>query len=76
MTIRWPTRAVARDVVSYVVGVSGIIYEAVIYSGPPRWPLLAVYMALAGIPGAVGLDSLRKRVNGRTIPSEPKEPAS
>lgn len=65
MTFRWPARAAVRDVVSYVVGLSGLAYEAVIHSGPPRWPLIVAWLFVAGFPVATGLDALKDRLDGQ-----------
>jgi hypothetical protein len=58
-----------RDVLFLMVGLAGIVYEALFYRGEPRWPLLVVYLTLLGLPGALGLDALREKVTG----SAPKE---
>jgi hypothetical protein len=52
-------------------GLLGILYEAVIYDGEPRWPLLTVYITLLGLPGALGLDALKERL---TAPAPPPPP--
>jgi hypothetical protein len=55
-----------RDVSFLVVGLGGIVYEALFHQGEPRWALLVVYLTLLGLPAALGLDALRERVtNGQ-----------
>lgn len=66
--LRRVTVAEVRDWLFLLVGLAGIVYEAVLHSGPPRWPLLVVYLALLGLPGALGLDAVRERLDGK----EPK----
>jgi hypothetical protein len=45
----------------FVVALGLVIYEAVIYQGPPRWVLLGVYLTMMGLPIAEWGDELRTR---------------
>lgn len=48
----------ARDLALFVIGAGGIIHQEVTNQVKPE--LLAVYTVLLGIPGAIGLASLRR----------------
>jgi hypothetical protein len=60
----------ARDWLFLLVGLVGIVYEAVLYAGMPRWPLLVVYLTLLGLPGALGLDTVHDRLTKAPEPEQ------
>lgn len=48
----------------FVVALALIVYEAVLYDGPPRWVLLGVYLTMMGLPIAEWGDDLRRAATG------------
>lgn len=51
---------VTQRTVRFLVGLGLLIYEAVIYQGETRWPLLVVYGGMMGLPFAEKADDLRR----------------
>lgn len=57
---------VLRDLVMFVAGLAGVIHEEL--SGQTSIPLLVVYTAMLGIPGALGALWLSRTESGPSPP--------
>lgn len=70
-----------RDIGSITAGLGGIVHQAYLFQtkGSVSEALIAVYVALIGVPGVIGVFSLRsgtgQATTGASSPS-PSEPAS
>lgn len=68
----WP---LVRDVVIVAVALGLIVFEATIYDGPVREPLLFVYVGLLGSPVFLRGDAKDRRNGSQPAPppTEPRE---
>lgn len=49
----------AQKGILFIVGLSLLVYEALLHGGEPRWHLLMVYAGMMGFPLAVRADEIR-----------------
>jgi hypothetical protein len=66
--------AVAKDLVLFLVGLGGIVYQ--LLTGNVDIALLAVFTAMTGVPGVTNLISLLRGLGTSSLPSSSPSPSS